>query len=81
MKGQGRRICALRPSRGLGGGIEAYVEAVVQALEQDDLIIEECSLRVPERPYSLGRRIAFVCISPPLKTMLSAKALRAAKGP
>ena len=33
MKGQGRRICVLRPSHGLGGGIEAYIEAVLEALD------------------------------------------------
>ena len=60
MKGQGRRICVLRPSRGLGGGIEAYIEAVLEALEHDGLVIDECSLRIPERPYSLVRRVAFV---------------------
>ena len=71
MKGQGRRICALRPSRGLGGGIEAYIAAVLEALDREDVIIEECSLRVPERPYSLGRRIGFV-----IETFRAARRLR-----
>ena len=44
---------------------------MLEALEQEGLIIEECSLRVPERSYSLGRRLAFV-----IETLRAARRLR-----
>lgn len=54
------RVLALIPSRGLGGGIESYVGAVLEALEAAGVQITSLVLRDgPDSPPSLTRKVAF----------------------
>ncbi len=52
-------VYALVPSRGLGGGIESYVRASLEALEANGAQVIEMPLQTPEQPLSLRRKAEF----------------------